>query len=242
MGIISRIGFWAWQLLMLVWFLYFSGRAGEVASQAGSDWERAGAGLGAAIGWGAILFFWVGGSVVFGLMALLTRPTRMLVPDSDPVEVATSGDAQIERSVPLRSDRPDLDRKQGAMGAVVILGILLVAGLIWNALKPSPSAPKAGKSDVAAVAATPARDEMAAPAAKKKCQVSLEQYDDLKMGLSLEEVERRFACKGSVMSEVKLGNYGTTRMVTWNGAQQFSQVTLTFHNSRLQSKSQFGLD
>lgn len=62
------------------------------------------------------------------------------------------------------------------------------------------------------------------------------------MGLSLEEIERRFGCKGSVMSEVKLGSYGTTSMVTWNGAGQFSQVTLTFHNSRLQSKSQFWLD
>lgn len=242
MGLISRIGFWAWQALMLVWFLSFSGEAGELARQAGSDWERAGAGVGTAIGWGVILFVWVGGSVIFGLMALLTRPTRMLVPDDAPTVAVAPGLAPTEARSSPTSYGPDQNRKQGSMGAVIILGVFLLAGLTWKAIKPSPSVPRIEKAEATVVQAKPARDEVAAPATKKKCQVGLEQYDDLKMGLSLEEIERRFACKGSTMSEVELGSYGTTRMVTWGGAKPFSQVVLTFHNSRLQSKSQFGLD
>jgi len=45
----------------------------------GSDAERTGAAVGTALGVGVILFMWVAGAVILGLMMLFTRGKRVLV-------------------------------------------------------------------------------------------------------------------------------------------------------------------
>lgn len=237
-GIISRVLFWGWQMLMLIWFLYFSGSAGNVVSQAGSDWEKAGAGIGAAIGWGIILFFWAGGSIIFGLMALLTRPPVALVPD---VEEPAISRMPLVRSGMI-SQFADRDRKAGNPAVLLVLGGLVIVGLVAEFLPstPSPANPEPVASNSSASVSqarsdTPVRSDSA-------CRVSMAKYNDLDMGIALEDVVRRFGCKGTVMSEVQLNGYGSTQMLSWKGATTFSQVALTFHNRQLQAKSQFGLD
>ena len=79
-GFISRLLFWGWQALMLIWFFSYTADVAPLIEGATSGAERAGAGLGIAISWGIILFFWVGGTVILGLFLLLTRPARAMVP------------------------------------------------------------------------------------------------------------------------------------------------------------------
>lgn len=79
-GLVWRVLFWGWQLLMIVWFLTYTVDVAPLVEGAQSDAARAGASIGIAFSWGLILFFWVGGTVILGLFVLMTRRTRMLVP------------------------------------------------------------------------------------------------------------------------------------------------------------------
>lgn len=74
-GALSLWAFWGWQALMIVWIVSYWGQVGPMM-QSGSEAEQAGAALGTTIGTGMLLGFWAIGSVVFGLMALLTRPSK----------------------------------------------------------------------------------------------------------------------------------------------------------------------
>lgn len=78
-GWVVAILFWGWNLFM-AWGL-FSGlaRTADHYSTIGSDAGRAGAAVGTALGVGAILFLWVAGAVILGLIMLFTQGKRVLV-------------------------------------------------------------------------------------------------------------------------------------------------------------------
>lgn len=82
MGVLSRIMFWGWQVIILFWFVSYNVDVSPILLNAQSDFERAGASIGIAFSYGIILFFWVGVSIVLGIFVLLTRPARTLVPDN----------------------------------------------------------------------------------------------------------------------------------------------------------------
>lgn len=69
----SFIGF---NVLMLLWMILGVGGAAETIDTAGSDAEKAGAAIGTGLGAMMIIFVWVAGDVVLGLMTLLTRPKK----------------------------------------------------------------------------------------------------------------------------------------------------------------------
>lgn len=69
----SFIGF---NVLMLIWLIFGVGGAAETIDQAGSEAEEAGAAIGTGIGAMMIIFIWVAGDFVLGLMTLLTRPKK----------------------------------------------------------------------------------------------------------------------------------------------------------------------
>lgn len=48
-------------------------------NDAASDAERAGGAVGATLGTGVLVFFWVAGAVILGLFALLTRGKTVVV-------------------------------------------------------------------------------------------------------------------------------------------------------------------
>lgn len=76
MGVIIKWLFILFNLLMA--FLTWQGMVsvGEVIDGAASEAERAGAAIGAGIGITGVLFFWVLGDVILGLLVLFTRPKK----------------------------------------------------------------------------------------------------------------------------------------------------------------------
>ena len=77
LGAGALIQFWLWQAAMIAWLISYLADIGATVDMATmSEAEKAGVGLGATIGIGLVLGVWAVGSVIFGLMALLTRSRR----------------------------------------------------------------------------------------------------------------------------------------------------------------------
>lgn len=66
--------FYGFNALMLFWLIGGISGAADVASTAASDAERAGAAIGAGLGFFMIIFIWMIGDIITGLLALITRP------------------------------------------------------------------------------------------------------------------------------------------------------------------------
>lgn len=74
-----------------------------------------------------------------------------------------------------------------------------------------------------------------------KCEVSLEQFNNATYGMSLRDIERLFGCKGTEVSGIRYG-YSVVATYSWKGNTEPSLITMTFQDSALQSKMQFGLE
>ena len=74
-GWASRIALIGWTVAMLAWLVH--------GSNVAKDADTAGAAIGAGLGIGIIIALWVGGTVIFGIWALLTRPPKALVPQDE---------------------------------------------------------------------------------------------------------------------------------------------------------------
>ncbi|WP_406871594.1 hypothetical protein WHT83_14840 [Aminobacter sp. P9b] len=66
-------------LLMLVWLVSYWVTAGQLLNEAASDAEKAGGAIGATLGTGMLVFFWVAGAVILGLFAMLSRGKTVVV-------------------------------------------------------------------------------------------------------------------------------------------------------------------
>lgn len=75
-GKIIKWTFIVFNLLMLWWMIKGMGGAADVIDTATNDAEKAGAAIGTGIGFTFILFIWVLGDVILGILTLLTRPKR----------------------------------------------------------------------------------------------------------------------------------------------------------------------
>lgn len=84
---VRRRGFFGWvflvifllfNALMLFWLVRYWSAVSELYPQTPGA-EQTGAGIGAAIGTGTIMFVWTMGSVVTGLLALITRGRKTIV-------------------------------------------------------------------------------------------------------------------------------------------------------------------
>lgn len=78
-GWVFLILFWAFNALMLAWFIGGMGATSETVAAAASDAERAGAAIGTMIGAGMILSIWVMGDIILGVLVLLTRGKKVIV-------------------------------------------------------------------------------------------------------------------------------------------------------------------
>ena len=72
-GKIVKYLFIGFNILMLIWLIGGVGSASKTIDSAGSDAEQAGAAIGTGIGAMMIIFVWVAGAFVLGLMTLFTR-------------------------------------------------------------------------------------------------------------------------------------------------------------------------
>jgi lipoprotein signal peptidase len=79
-GWVFLILFIGWNALMMVWLIGFSMRVNEVTQGADlTQIQNAGYAVGAGLGGMMILFVWVMGAVITGLLALLTRGSKTVV-------------------------------------------------------------------------------------------------------------------------------------------------------------------
>lgn len=78
-GWIIAILFWGFNLMMAVWLWGVFAATSEVVGNAASDAEKAGAMLGTGIGVTVILWVWVFGAFILGLMMLFTRGRKEII-------------------------------------------------------------------------------------------------------------------------------------------------------------------
>ncbi|MEO1406069.1 MAG: hypothetical protein AAFV54_06220 [Pseudomonadota bacterium] len=76
-GRIFQVLFWLFNILMLLFLVSAIAGMGDVANDAMSDAEKAGAGLGMFLGLGIILWTWLIGGLVFGLMMYASRGKKI---------------------------------------------------------------------------------------------------------------------------------------------------------------------
>lgn len=66
-------------VLMLLWLFAYWSKIGGMIDPSASQAEKAGGAIGAAVGTGMLVFFWVAGDIILGLFTLLTRGKRILI-------------------------------------------------------------------------------------------------------------------------------------------------------------------
>lgn len=75
-GKIIKWAFIGFNILMAIWLISGMASASESISQTTNDAEQAGAVIGTGLGAIMIIFLWLAGAVILGIMTLLTRPKR----------------------------------------------------------------------------------------------------------------------------------------------------------------------
>lgn len=78
-GWIVAVFFWAWNAFMTWCLISGLAKTSDHYLTIDSEAGRTGAAIGAAIGIGALLFMWVAGAVILGLMMIFTRGRRMMI-------------------------------------------------------------------------------------------------------------------------------------------------------------------
>lgn len=61
---------------MVIWLVGYMISIGELLDSTTSDAEQAGAAVGGTLGVGLLVLFWALGSVILGLLTIITRPSR----------------------------------------------------------------------------------------------------------------------------------------------------------------------
>jgi hypothetical protein len=82
MGKIIKWTFIGFNILMLVWFIGGMSAAGDVAGNAVSDAEQAGAAIGTTLAAGMLLTLWAIGDIILGILVLLTRGQKTIIDET----------------------------------------------------------------------------------------------------------------------------------------------------------------
>lgn len=82
-GKLMKLAFVLFNILMLVWLVSYWTSVGEFAATTRSDAEMAGAAIGATLGTTFLIFFWAAGSVILGLLTMLTRGKVTIIEESE---------------------------------------------------------------------------------------------------------------------------------------------------------------
>lgn len=78
-GKLFKFLFIAFNALMLIWVVSYWVTLGGMFQTAASDATKTGMEIGAAIGTVALLFLWMAGSVILGLITLLSRGSTVVI-------------------------------------------------------------------------------------------------------------------------------------------------------------------
>lgn len=66
-------------LLMVAWLFSYWGTLGDISDKAGSDAGRAGVAVGGTVASGMIIFIWMAGAVILGIITMFTRGQKILI-------------------------------------------------------------------------------------------------------------------------------------------------------------------
>jgi NADH:ubiquinone oxidoreductase subunit 6 (subunit J) len=83
-GKLVKLAFIVFNVLMAIWLVSYWGSAARIIDTAGSDAGRAGGAIGVTIGTGFLMFFWLAGAVILGIIVMLTRGQRVLITEERP--------------------------------------------------------------------------------------------------------------------------------------------------------------
>lgn len=75
-GTLVKYSFISCNVLMLIWFVTGVGAAAEGIDKSSSDAEQVGATIGTGLGAMMIIFIWVSGAAILGLLTILTKAKR----------------------------------------------------------------------------------------------------------------------------------------------------------------------
>lgn len=75
-GSLVKYSFIGYNILMLLWFVLGVGAASEAIDNSSSDAEQVGATIGTGLGAMMIIFIWVSGAVILGLLTIITKPKK----------------------------------------------------------------------------------------------------------------------------------------------------------------------
>jgi len=81
-GKLVKFLFIIFNLLMIAWLVSYWAQVGELVNHAQSEAGKTGAAIGATIGTGFVLFFWVAGDIILGLLTILTRGSKVIVEET----------------------------------------------------------------------------------------------------------------------------------------------------------------
>lgn len=128
--------------------------------------------------------------------------------------------------------------------------------------RPAEAPPPAATSEPADAAAAPRREALraafasgsaapgggsafrhaAVPAARPEpCTVTRERFERIRAGMTPNEVEAVFGCRGRLDSATAIDGIGTFEVHVWSPPSLAGSVTVTFHDRRLKAKAQRGL-
>lgn len=133
--------------------------------------------------------------------------------------------------------------KFGCLGIIGLFVLIIVAALAFGGTETTETAEKA-PADSPAEAAPTAEEPKEEPAEEpaKEGVLTSEKYDQIKSGMTYEEVVAIIGSEGQVMSES--GDKGTefhTAMYEWETDGFMSAANIMFQNNKMMSKSQMGV-
>lgn len=78
-GWLFKLSFIAFNVFMVVWLVAYWSRVADLSNPADSGAARVGAAIGVSIGTGAIIFLWVSGAIILGLLTYFTRGNKIIL-------------------------------------------------------------------------------------------------------------------------------------------------------------------
>jgi hypothetical protein len=81
-GKLFKFLFIAFNVLMLIWMIAYWVQVGHMITDATSEAVKTGAAVGTTLGTTFILFFWAAGSLVLGLLTMLSRGAKIIIEET----------------------------------------------------------------------------------------------------------------------------------------------------------------
>lgn len=135
-------------------------------------------------------------------------------------------------------------KNSNALTAVICIGILIVLGCSCPSMAEiQKEIEKAEKKATPTPSSSPGSSPSSSPSkgSGSSAKVTLAQYNDVKTGMTYDEVIEKLGGEGEEISTTEVGSY-STGVYKWDGdGEDYASVTLIFQNKKLISKSQYGL-